>query len=329
MKNLSKLLKKYWLLFFFVILFLFMAVFKISPRDLLTALSSLTFSEIVILIVLYFLISLTLILQRKYLLAALSFRTAFKSLLLIHFSSMAAHYSTPAKIGFPLSVYLLKKFEDIPYSVGTSVIILELTVSTGVCGLLALLGAFQFFTHQIHTLVFFLSAFIFLFLITFFLVKWYLLRSGVKNRLIVFIQNIYEALTKISLLQIFLYFFITLLVQILSGLTLALLVGFMEAKISLWQAIVVNSTAFFIGAVSMVPMGLGVREASIFFYLRNLSIADSVIIPIAAIQRILSTGLSFLLGMIFGALLGIEAVNKDPSRLDSSESETFEKNPEN
>jgi len=325
MENLSRLFKRYWLLFFFVILFLFMAVFKISPRDLLTALSSLTISEILILIILYFLISFTLILQRKYLLAVLTFRATFKNLFLIHFSSMAAHYSTPAKIGFPLSVYLLKKFEDISLSVGTSVIIFELTVSTGVCGLIALLGAFQFFTHQIHTLVVSFSACILLLLVTFFLGRWYLFKSAAQNRLTVFIRNIYEALAKISFLQILFYLFMTLLIQILSGLTLALLVGFLQAKISVWQAIVVNSTAFFIGAVSMVPMGLGVREASIFFYLRNLGIADGVIIPIAAIQRMLSTGLSFLLGMIFGAILGVEAINKNQSRLKSGKTEIFEK----
>ncbi len=327
MENLSRLFKRYWLLFFFVILFFFMAVFKISPRDLLTALSSLTISEIAVLIVIYFLISFTLILQRKYLLAVLTFRTTFKNLFLIHFSSMAAHYSTPAKIGFPLSVYLLKKFEDIPLSIGTSVIILELTVSTGVCGLLALIGAFQFFSHQVHTLVVSLSACILIFLITFFLVRWYFLKFGVQNRISEFIHNIYEALAKISFTQILLYLSMTLLIQILSGLTLALLVGFLQAKISVWQAIVVNSTAFFIGAVSMVPMGLGVREASLFFYLRNLGVADGIIIPIAAIQRMLSTGLSFLLGMIFAAILGIEAVHKDQYRSEPEKPGTSENHP--
>ena len=311
MKRLSGLLKRYWLIFFFAILFLFMAIFKISPKDLLTALSSLTISEILILVILYFFISFALILQRKYLLAILNFRVTFKNLFLIHFSSMAAHYSTPAKIGFPLSIYLLKKFEDVPYSVGTSVIILELTLSTGICGLLALLGALQYVTHQVSMLAVSLFACILIGLVIFLLLRWYFNKFGVQNRVTDFIHNIYEALGKISLPQIALYFIMTLVVQILSGLTLALLAGFMQAKISVWQAIVVNSTAFFVGAVSMVPMGLGVREASIFFYLRNLGIADGVIIPIAAIQRMLSTGLSFLLGMIFGAVLGIDAIRKD------------------
>lgn len=309
MKKLSGLFKKYWLLFFFVIMFLFMAVFKISPHDLLTALSSLTISEILILITLYFLISLAFILQRKYLLKVLNFRTSFKNLVLIHFSSMAAHYSTPAKIGFPLSVYLLKKLENIPYPIGTSVIILELTVSTGLCGLLALLGALQFFTNQVYMLAVSLTACILISLILFFLVRWYFYKFGVKNRITDFIYKIYEALTKISFPKMLLYFFMTLLIQILSSLTLALLAGFMGAEVSLWQAIIVNTTAFFIGSISMVPMGLGVREASIFFYLRSMGVADGLIIPIAAIQRMLSTGLSFLLGMVFGAVLGIKTIN--------------------
>jgi uncharacterized membrane protein YbhN (UPF0104 family) len=58
-------------------------------------------------------------------------------------------------------------------------------------------------------------------------------------------------------------------------------------------------------------MGLGTRDASMLFYLKLFGIANSSGISIVAIQRLISTGLSYVLGTLFGAVLGLRNVIAD------------------
>jgi uncharacterized membrane protein YbhN (UPF0104 family) len=95
-------------------------------------------------------------------------------------------------------------------------------------------------------------------------------------------------------------------IQVFSSVNLLLLCRFFSADLSLWQAVTAGSSAFFIGAISMIPMGLGTRDASMLFYLKLLGIAGPTGISIVTIQRLLSTGLSFILGTLFGAVLGLK-----------------------
>ncbi len=60
----------------------------------------------------------------------------------------------------------------------------------------------------------------------------------------------------------------------------------------------------------MIPMGLGVREVSMLFYLKQFGIDSGTGITIVTIQRLLSTGLSFVLGAIFGTVIGIKNISK-------------------
>ena len=104
--NLKNYIQKYWLFLFFIILFALIALFKISLKEIFNTVSLLKIWQILSLLFLYGLISTAMILSRKYLLYALSTTVTTRNLIYIHFSSMAAHYSTPAKIGFPLRANL-------------------------------------------------------------------------------------------------------------------------------------------------------------------------------------------------------------------------------
>jgi len=288
-----------------------MAIFKISPRDIWIALSSLKPWQLLLLLFIYLLISLSQIISRKYLLYSLSSPSGFKNLIFIHFSSMAAHYSTPAKVGFPLSVYLLNKFDGVPYPIGTTMILIELVVSTTLCGLIALIGSFFYFTDRTHILIF--SFFYLLLFGVLILCGIYVfLRRGEKSgRIYQFMKKTYEGFSLIAVSHLALYTFFVLLIQLLAGVTLVLLSGFFSEELSLWQAVIANSAAFFLGALSMIPMGLGVREGSMLFYLRHLGIANEIGISIVTIQRLFSTGLSFVLGIIFGTVLGMRNINQN------------------
>ena len=302
---------RYWLLFFFVIVFFFMAIFQITLRDIWGAISSLKLWQFVLLLFIYLLISLFQIISRKYLLYSLLSPSKFKNLIFIHFSSMAAHYSTPAKIGFPLAVYLLHKFDKVPYATGTTMILIELIVSTTICGVIAFVGTFFYFTSNTKVLILSFS-YLFIFgLLAFSGVRIFLKKGNKNSRIYLFIKNVHEAFSHITVYHLIMYIFLIVFIQLLGGITLVLLTSFFSKEILLWQAVVANSTAFFLGAISMIPMGLGVREGSILFYLRHLGITNEIGISIVTIQRLFSTGLSFVLGVIFGAILGVMHIKQD------------------
>jgi uncharacterized protein (TIRG00374 family) len=136
-------------------------------------------------------------------------------------------------------------------------------------------------------------------------------KSAGTGRVSRFIRDIYGAFSRISLFTLIVYSLLILLTQLLAGFSLVVLCFFLDTKISLWQAVVANSAAFFLGSLSMIPMGLGVREGSMLFYLSHFGVSSEVGIAIVAIQRLLSTGLSLVLGTIFGAVLGLRNMGKN------------------
>ena len=304
--DLKKDIQKYWLFLFLIILLVLMALFKISLNEILETVSHLKVWQLLLLVFIYFLISVSLILSRKYLLYYLSATPTTRNLVYIHFSTMAAHYSTPAKLGFPLAVYLLKKFEDIPYSTGTAMILIELVVNTGICGFIALIGSFFYFTlDSVVLLYLFLSLFALL-VLAYFVGRHMMRRPQENGRIYRFVKNIVEAFSRIPWDKLTCYGLITTFIQLLGSINLVLLARFFSADLSLLQSLVANSTAFFLGAISMVPMGLGVREASMLFYLHHMGLKNEVGLSIVTIQRLLSTGLSFVLGAIFASVLGLK-----------------------
>jgi uncharacterized protein (TIRG00374 family) len=304
--TLRKYIQKYWLFLFFIILFVLIALFKISLKGILDTVSHLKVWQLLALLFLYGLISTSIILSRKYLLYALSATATTRNLIYIHFSSMAAHYSTPAKIGFPLTVYLLKKFENVPYGTGTAMILIELIVSTGICGFIALIGSLFYLTFDSRLLICLILSLLALLVIAYLVAHRMIGKAREKGKIYQFIISIIEAFSRISWKKGIGYGFIVTFIQVLGSLYLVLLSHFFFERLSLFQSLVANSTAFFLGAISMIPMGIGVREASMMVYLQHMGLRNEVGLSIVTIQRLLSTGLSFVLGAVFGAGLGLK-----------------------
>jgi len=304
-------LARYWLLFFFLILFLFMALFKISFKDLWATISILELWQVLFLIIVFFAIAAFSILSRKYLLYSMSASPKLKNLIYIHFSAMATHYSTPAKLGFPLTVYLLKKFDGIPYATGTAMILIELVVSTGICGVIAFFGSFFYFTQNRKTMALAFFCLVILAVLIFCISHFVLKKKEKGSRLLGFLKNIHEAFSHIALRNLIIYGGLSFFIQILGCINLVLLGYFFSIKLHLLQSLVICSSAFFWGAISMIPVGLGVRDATVLFYLKCIGVTNDVGLSMVTIQRLFSTGLSFVLGVIFGMILGTKKDYQD------------------
>ena len=315
-------ISKYWFLLFLGIIVLFMGIFKISFADIWRSISSLKLWQVAVLLGIYFIVSGLNVFLRRYLLNSLSANPGLKNLFLIHFSSMAAHYSTPAKLGFPLSVFLLNKLENISYVTGTAMVVIELLVSTGVCGMIAFLGSLAYFGDK--SSLFPLIVFI-LVCIVGFATGLYFKRKGVfAKRFQKIISEFNDAVKLLSFRKLFIYVLFSISVQLFGAMNLFLLCSFFSAPLSYPQAVVTGSSAFFLGSVSMIPMGLGVREASVLFYLGRFGISGGIGLSVVTIQRLISTGLSFFLGSIIGAFLGLKGILRG---LDSTKNSNEEEYP--
>ncbi len=312
-RDLKQWVSKYWLIFFLIIVFMFMAIFKISFKDIWRTISSLKLWQFGLLFSVYLLVSFSLISSRKYLLRSLSSPSKLKNLLLIHFSSRAAHYSTPAKLGFPFTVYLLKRFENIPYTTGTAMVLIEVVVSMGICGVIAFFGSYFYFSDKTNTLLPLLLFFV-IGILTLSVISHILRKKAGNSRFYRFIKNVHRSFHHLDTYHSLLYFLIMTFIQVFSGINLVLLAYFFSVDLSIWQAVIAQSAAFFLGALSMVPMGLGVREASVLFFLYHIGIPKEVGLSIVTIQRLISTGLNFALGIIFGTMIGVKNIRLDPDQ---------------
>lgn len=301
-------IEKYWFLFFIAFFFIFVFLYRISLKDILKIVSVLELWQLFLIILIYFTISASFIVARKYLLYSLSYTPKFKNLVLIHFSSMAAHYSTPAKLGFLTSIYLLKRFDSVPYATGTAMIIIELIVSTGLCGIIALLGSVYYITNSMKAFILCLIILSMLILTVIYYAGNILNKLSINSRIRKYIKGVNDAFSLMTVKHLIIYILIIFSGRILASFNLVLMCIFFASKLSIYHALIASSSAFFFGAISMVPMGIGVRDASLIYYLSLVGVTNELGLLIATVERLLSTGLSFVLGILSGALLGIKNI---------------------
>jgi uncharacterized protein (TIRG00374 family) len=219
---------------------------------------------------------------------------------------MAAHYSTPVKIGFPLTVYLLKKFEGIPIATGTAIVLIELSASMLICSLIAAFGVTFYFGNEFSFIAFIIVASVVIGAVVVNNKRPFFNRYTGFSRVTDFIIQVIDAFSTVSGKRALLYLVFSFFIRVFGSLNLYLLAIFFSEKITFLQALFSGSTAFFIGAVSLVPMGLGTRDLSMLYLLSQFGVTNETGMVIVSIQRVLFTGLGFLLGVISGSWLGIK-----------------------
>ncbi|PID78396.1 MAG: hypothetical protein CSA18_03870 [Deltaproteobacteria bacterium] len=285
--------------------------YNLSIKDILLKFHSLNSFQVSIIFLFYILISSFDIITRKILIFFMTNKkTKFINLCFIHFCSMATNYSTPVKIGFPVAIFLMKKKEKINYSDGTSIILIELLSIMFLTGLVSLFGTIYYLKKQISFVI--IS---FLILCLAILATIYLSQkiqfTNQKN--LKYITSITQSLKKINFTHLFFYILLRSILIFLNGLNLLILIHFFSGTLTFIQAIVATNTSFFLGAISMIPMGLGSREASMLFFLNLFSVPTNIAISVITLQRFISTGLTFIIGyfLISFSTLKYSLQNKD------------------
>jgi uncharacterized membrane protein YbhN (UPF0104 family) len=278
-------------------------VFGIDLNESLAYLRRLSAGQIALLVILHFAIFLNFILKNVWLLSIAGIRVRVRPMALYFFSSALAHYTVPGKMGYPVMAWLLKRFEKVPLSNATTVLFIDFLFSLGFTSVVALVGAAFYFRSFIPA-VMMVSACI----ATGALLVLLLLRAiGVRtpDRLSDFVTHARTTLGLYHPSRLLPLGGFYLLNMCLSGLTLAVLVSFWNYHVPVPNLIAADAIAFLLGAASMVPMGLGLQDASMFFFLTHFGLGREVSVGVIALQRLTYVGLVFILGMAAQLALGV------------------------
>ena len=301
-----KFFKRYSFILILALLIVIVLFSGISLKDIFESLRQLSPVQILLLVSGFLFISLYTIAGKKILFYFLGYSVPFKSISLIHFASISAHYATPAKIGFPVAVYLLKKVENIPVSVSTASIVVELSVSMLLTGIIGFAGSLVYFSEKASSfsagLIITVSVLIFLGLLLIFVYR----RSSKARQ---FLSELKTAIMMLSFSKIIIYVFFQAVLQIIFAAYLVLIVYFFDTEINIWYAIIANSSAYFIGAISMMPLGLGTRDVSMLWYLKAFGVAGNIGMAAVVLQRVITISMAYLLGFLSAGYLGVKSMS--------------------
>ena len=234
-------------------------------------------------------------------------------------ASLSASYVAAMQVGVPLRIYLYHRVMNVSAHMGTALMAVEYFAGTMASAFIAtmtipfLFPAVGIFVPGLLISVLLLAAG------TFYLIQPDQLLS-LQNRLgryrriaacVHFTHRVRAGLGQLSALTTTgaVGFFVIMLVLQAMRLELVLRIfGHAPPVLTLLGVLTIAGT---LGNASMLPMGIGVRDASFVFLLLQLGLSHEVAISAAVIQRLFAPGWPLLLGLISAQLLGVKALLKN------------------
>ena len=299
-------------------------IFYIWTNFNLSALLKLSIENISILLLLYLISILLFVLNIKIFLKGMGHEASFKIIYLIVTSSLALNYTTPVKIGIPLRAYLYKKILNMHLAHAMASLCVEIFVEIFLPILIAIIGIISVFhiTIEIPSLLLVLPfLIIFLYILISFksnnhfrIISQFSLRNRyigiISTKVSRFVINFRKGLRLIDKKTLLLFSFILLIIYSIDALWLYTLLNiFGIDDLSPICLLYINSISFTIGMISMIPMGLGTRDATSILLLMKLGVPNEIAISVALIQRAFGTGLNAILGLLSTSVLGIKFLN--------------------
>jgi uncharacterized protein (TIRG00374 family) len=252
------------------------------------------------------------------LIQASGYKTTFAQTYLVLTASLSANYVTPIRVGIPLRIFLYKHFMGIPISTGTALITVEVMVGMLTPAFVAIAGiALIFPALGLKVPIILISALVvgLLFVLQVRVENFhpYFARvpfSNAVTQLIHFVKRVQGALRQLpaaKLLGVVVLDLLILGVQTIRLWLVLSILGFGVSPLALLAVLTISLTA---GNLSMIPMGLGVRDASFTLLLTQLGIPSEIALAAAVIQRLFSPGWPLLLGLISANILGVSELVK-------------------
>ena len=256
------------------------------------------------------------------LIRSLGYRTSVMETYLVLTASLSANYISFIKAGLPIRIFLYKRIMKIPVDKGTALIAIETLIGVFLTTAIAIIGCISNnidIAFGSSKLAF--QGIIFIFILTGILVIWFIKTDSINisrfssnnfiSRIIGFIDRIRTGLRYIPNHAV-------VVTTLLSGVNLfsgamrlqiiLRVLGYDLSPVLLLYAIAMSVTA---GNFSFIPMGLGIRDASLTLILLNMGISRPVAVSVALIQRLFAPGWPLMLGLISINILGLKQFRTD------------------
>jgi uncharacterized membrane protein YbhN (UPF0104 family) len=251
-------------------------------------------------------------------LAGTDWNRSLGHLYLVVTASLAANYSTPVKAGIPLRVYLYKRIMGIGLATGSALVGLELLLGTVVPAVISILALVLLLPRGELAVPALVGAGAAVAVAAIALVRsrsydrvvGRLPLPGIARRLLAPGGGFVAAVRGVPLSSLAaasgVYAAMFVFVGVRSFYAFELFGGSMNVM----ELVGISAVAFTVGSVSFLPMGLGIRDATLVALFVQAGADRDVAIAVAALDRLLSTGVPFLLGILSAQILGLRAVVK-------------------
>jgi uncharacterized membrane protein YbhN (UPF0104 family) len=261
-------------------------------------------------------------------LAGIDWNRSLGHLYLVVTASLAANYSTPLKAGIPLRVYLYKRMGIGP-AAGSALVGLELLLGTLVPAVISILVLVLLLPEGEMALPVLVAAGAAMAVgaIAFVRSRSYdrvaarLPLPGIARRLLAPGGGFVTAVRGVPLSSLAtaagVYAAMFVFVGVRSFYAFELFGGSMNVV----ELVGISAAAFTLGTVSFLPMGLGVRDATLVALFVQAGADRDVAIAVAALDRLLSTAVPFFLGIISAQILGLRAFGQPKDFSSQPESE--------
>lgn len=228
-------------------------------------------------------------------------------------ASLSANYITPVKVGIPLRIYLYSHFMDIPVVTGTALVTVETLVGMFAPAFIAIAGIALLFPSlglatPVVMIAFLLAGLLFALQVKIERLRPRLERlpfSHLTTRFTRFVERVQSGLRCLSPLTIVGVVVLDLAMLGLQAIRLWLVLSIFGPAPSPQALLAVLTISVTAGNLSLIPMGLGVRDASFTLLLAQLSVPNEIALSAAVIQRLFSPGWPLLLGLISTNVLGV------------------------
>jgi uncharacterized membrane protein YbhN (UPF0104 family) len=234
---------------------------------------------------------------------------SFSGFTAVMFASQAVNLITPLRMGFPVRVYLFQRRYDVPISTGTLLIPLEIFMGILINVCLALIFAGWMESIRSHRAINALLAISGIIgLAAFFVVRRAatgraLTPSGTSKGVVMLVESLRPALSHVACGTLVLFALLYATNTVVGAGILRVIAegaGFekpIQWLVGAWAA------AYVTGVISLLPQGLGVRDASLAWILHTGGAASGQVIGIVFLVRLVTAGFPLVAGLL--AWLGL------------------------
>jgi len=237
-------------------------------------------------------------------------------------ASTAANYSTPLKAGIPLRVYLYKRLMGIGPATASALLGLEIILATLVPAAISFIALLIFLPGGGPAIgaAIVVSVGGAMAVLAF-------VRSGSYDRAIARLPlpriarravapdgDIVVALRGVPLRSLGAAAGIFAGMFVLVGVRSYCAFQLFGGSMNIVELVGISAAAFTLGSLSLLPMGLGVRDATLVALFVQAGADRDVAIAVAAFDRLLSTGVPLLLGIVSAQILGLRAMTGPEGR---------------